>query len=150
MILVFVIIAALAVVVIALVAVGRLAGSLAAQPPTSVYDLAEAVVYVADRLPPEITAELTYSDVERLLRWHLEYLQDLGVARPQGEDRLASGPLVAGENEGLAFVIGRAADAGMEIDDLWVLAVLDAEQAYLGAIGAIGSPLAVPEDPFDG
>ncbi len=69
-------VAAVLVVVIALVAVGREAFTLGAQPKQAHFDLEEAVAFVADRLPDEVTAVLTYDDVRSILRWHLEYLRD--------------------------------------------------------------------------
>ena len=141
MIIVFIVVAALLVLVIGLVAVGQLAGRLAAQPPTSLYDLDEAVEFVADRLPEDVTADLTYDDVRKMLTWHLDYLRDRGIARSQGENELVSGPLVAAEDDALAYVLGRAAEADLEIDDVWVAQVIAGNEAYLEAIGAIGAEL---------
>jgi hypothetical protein len=143
---VLVVLTAVIVVVIALVTIGRLTYRLEEEPPTSVYDLEEAVEFVADRLPDEMTAQLTYDDVRSLLLWHLDYLEDRGVAREYG-DNVTSGPLVAAEDEGLAYVLGRAADADMALDDVWVVRVLDASNAYLEAIGAIGGEVPEPPDP---
>jgi hypothetical protein len=144
---VFIVITALVVLVIGLVAVGRLAGQLAAQPRPAVYDRAEAVEFVADRLPEDVTAQISYEDLERLLQWHLDYLADRGVARDQGDDEVASGPLVAAEDDALAFVIGRAGDGGLIVDDVWVARVIEGNEAYLEAIGAIGTELSLPADP---
>ena len=147
MIVVFIILSAVAVLVIGLIAVGRLAGQLAEQPRPAVYDRAEAVDFVADRLPDDVTAQLTYDELAQLLQWHLDYLEELGVARAQGVDSVASGPLVAAEDDALAFVIGRATDAGLAIDDVTVVQVIEGNEKYLEAIGAIGSQLPMPEDP---
>jgi hypothetical protein len=146
-IIVFIIVTALVVLVVGLVAVGRLAGQLAAQPRPAVYDRAEAVEFVADRLPDDVTAQISYEDLERLLQWHLDYLADRGVAREQGDNEVASGPLVAAEDDALASVIGRCGDEGLEVDDVWVAQVIEGNEAYLAAIGAIGSELAMPPDP---
>jgi hypothetical protein len=143
---VFIVLTVVAVVVIGLVALGRLTYRLEEEPPTSVYDLEEAVEFVADRLPDQITAELSYDDVRTLLLWHLDYLEDRGVARESG-DNVTSGPLVAAEDDALAYVLGKATDAGMTLDDTWVVQVLDASNDYLEAIGAIGGRLPEPPDP---
>ena len=147
MIVVFIILSALAVVAIGLVAVGRLAGQLAEQPRPAVYDRAEAVDFVADRLPDDVTAQLTYDELAQLLQWHLDYLEELGVARAQGVENVANGPLVAAEDDALAFVIGRATDAGLAVDDVTVVQVIEGNEKYLEAIGAIGTQLPMPEDP---
>ena len=144
---VFAVLAAVIVVVIALVTVGRITGELVDAAPTSIYDLDEAVQFVADRLPDEVTAQLSFDDVRALLVWHIEYLEDRGVARRQGVNELAAGPLVAAENDAVAYVLGRAAVVGMELSDVWVVQVLDADAAYLEAIGAIGPQLPMPPDP---
>ena len=147
MIVVFIILSAVAVLVIGLLAVGRLAGQLAEQPRPAVYDRAEAVDFVADRLPDDVTAQLTYDELAQLLQWHLDYLEELGVARAQGVDSVASGPLVAAEDDALAFVIGKATEAGLDVDDVVVVQVIEGNEKYLEAIGAIGSQLPMPEDP---
>ncbi len=147
MIVVFIVLSAVAVVVIGLVAVGRLAGQLAEQPRPALYDRAEAVDFVADRLPDDVTAELSYDELAQLLQWHLDYLEERGVARAQGVDNVASGPLVAAEDDALAYVIGKATDAGLNVDDVVVVNVIEGNEAYLAAIGAIGSELPMPQDP---
>ena len=146
MIVVFIVLAAFAVVAIGLVAVGRLAGQLAEQPRPAVYDRAEAVDFVADRLPDDVTAQLTYDELAQLLQWHLDYLEELGVARAQGVENVANGPLVAAEDDALAFVIGRATDAGLAVDDVTVVQVIEGNEKYIEAIGAIGNQLPMPED----
>ena len=134
------------VVAIALVAVGRVTWRLEAQAPPAVYAVDEAVDFVADRLPDDVTAALSFDDVREILQWHIEYLADRGVAVGKGDDRLVAGPLVAAEDDALAYVLGRAAEADMEVDDVWVVQVLDANEAYLRAIGAIG-PEITPDNP---
>ena len=151
LIIVFVVLAAAVVVAIGLVTIGRLTGELVDAAPTSIYDLDEAVEFVADRLPEDVTAQLSFDDVKALLGWHIEYLEDRGVARRQGIDELVAGPLVAGEDDAVAYVLGRAADAGLRIDDVWVVQVLDGDAAYLEAIGAIGPELPpAPDRPDTG
>ena len=125
MIVVFIILSAFAVVAIGLIAVGRLAGQLAEQPRPAVYDRAEAVDFVADRLPDDVTAQLTYDELAQLLQWHLDYLAELGVARAQGVEHVANGPLMAAEDDALAFVIGRATDAGLDVEDVTVVQVIE-------------------------
>ncbi len=147
MIVVFIVLAVLAVLVIGLVAVGRLAGQLSEQPRPAVYDRAEAVDFVADRLSDEVTAQLSYEELAQLLQWHLDYLEERGVARAQGVEHVASGPLVAAEDDALAYVLGRATDDGLDVDDVSVVEVIGANESYLEAIGAIGSALPMPEDP---
>ena len=128
--------AAIAVLVIALVAVGREAFTMSAQPKQALFDLEEAVEFVADRLPDEVTAVISYDDVRSILRWHLEYLRDRGV--PARRDQTEGGPVVVEDDEGVAWVLGKADEAGLGVTDTEVAIVLDVELAYFEAIGAIG------------
>jgi len=145
-VIVFVILIVLVVVAIALVAIGRVVGTLGEQVAPSVYSVDEATEYVADRLPDEVTAQLSFDDVREILQWHIEYLADRGIAAGLYDDRAVAGPLVAAEDDALAYVLGRAADVDMEVDDVWVVQVLDANESYLGAIGAIGSEIDGDDD----
>jgi hypothetical protein len=147
-VIVFIVITAVLVVALALVAVGRVTWRLQDQAPPAVYSVDEAVDFVADRLPDEVTAQLSFDDVREILQWHVEYLADRGVAVGKGDDRLVAGPLVAAEDDALAYVLGKAADANIEADDVWVVQVLDANEEYLRAIGAIGEAIA-PAEPTD-
>jgi hypothetical protein len=142
----FIVAAAVAVLVIALVAVGREALTLGVLPKQALFDLDEAVDYVADRLPVPVAARLSYDDVRRLLGWHIEYLRDQGV--PRTRETAARGdaiPVVIDEDEPVAYLLMRAEAAGLDADADDVVAVLDAEAAYFTAIGAIG-----PEAEADG
>lgn len=149
MLIVFVVVTALAVVAIGLIAVGAVTSRLAEEPRRSVFDLDEAVQYVADRLPPDVTAVLSFDDVAAIVAWHLDYLENKGVAGRSDHDleELPTGPTVTDDDESVAYVIGRANDAGMELQDVHVFEVLEAEQDYLRAIGAIGGEVPSPIDP---
>ncbi|MEZ5143564.1 MAG: hypothetical protein R2726_13755 [Acidimicrobiales bacterium] len=144
-------VAVVAVVVIGLVAVGKVTAELAAQPPRSVFELEDAVTWVADELPSDVQARLSYRDVQLVLECYLDYMEMKGVAF-EGEDAGGpSGPLVADDDEGLAFVIGRVADLGLDdVGDVDVAEVLTATEAYLAEIGAIGGRVPGPEDPLPG
>lgn len=138
----FIVLGAIAVVVIALVVVGRVTAELAARPPVSTIDLDEAVLWVGDRLPSATTAEVSYDDVRVVLGWYLDYLTDKGVARSDDAGPLTSGPMVADEDEALAYVLGRLAAAGDDapaLTDAQVVEICDAQRGYLVAIGAVRS-----------
>ena len=145
MLVVLIVIAALIVVVVALVAVGGLTGSLAGRPRTSVYDRAEAVEFVADRLPDDVTAQLTFDELAQLLQFHLDYLAARGVARAQGDPDPDDVLLVAAEDDAMAFVIGRASEASLDVDDVTVVQVIEGNEEYLRAIGAYGPRLDQPD-----
>ena len=44
-------------------------------------------------------------------------------------------------------MIGQAAEAGLDLDDVQIAAVLETERDYLEAIGAIGPQVADPTEP---
>jgi hypothetical protein len=148
---VFVVVAVLAVVAIGLVAVGAVTSRLSDQPKRSVFDLEEAVAYIADRLPGEATAQLSYEDVAVIVGCHLDYLETKGVAGESDHDLedLPVGPIVTDDDEGVAYVIGRANERGLAVDDVHVFQVLDVELQYLRAIGAVGGEVPTPLDPGD-
>jgi hypothetical protein len=138
-------ITAVLVFVIAAVTIGRVVGRLSVEPPVSVFDEDEAVEWIADRLPFEVAAALSHDDVRHLVLWHLEYFASEGVATETAFAELPDAVVVV-DDESLAYVLGRATEAGLEVDDVQVVAVLEVEQAYLEAIGAIGPP-AGPDRP---
>ena len=151
MTLVFVVLTALVVAAIGLVIVGRVTAKLAQAPPPSLFVLEEAVNFIGDELPYEAAAQLSYDDVRALVTFHVDYLESRGVAADLGEAIEAtspgSGPLVAEDDEGVAYVIGKAAEAGLDVTDVQVVQVLTAEMAYLDAIGALGTEVEPPRDP---
>ncbi|MEI7592001.1 MAG: hypothetical protein WCK41_02135 [Actinomycetes bacterium] len=124
---------------IAVVAVGAVVSRLSVQAPVSVFDEDEAVDWIADRLPFEVASQLSPDDVRSILIWHLDYLEQLGAATESGYATPDSALVV--DDDGLAYVLGQATDAGLDVEDVHVVAVLEAEQGYLEAIGAIGPPV---------
>ena len=143
------VVAGLVILLIAVVAIGREAFTLGHQAQQAHFDLDEAVDFVAERLPDDVTARLSYDDVRSILRWHIEYLRDRGV--PHRRDLTKGGPVVVEDDEGIAFVLMRADADGLETTDRDVAIVLAAELAYFDAIGAIGPEVADPMalDPGD-
>ncbi len=131
---------------IAAIAIGRVVGETVTTPRVSVFDLAEATEYVAERLPFEQRATLTYDDVRSILGWHLDYLEARGVAFERDPGATSEpGVEVIDDDRALAWVLGKVAEAGLEVSDADVATVLDEEARYLRAIGAIGGPVPEPE-----
>ena len=143
MIVLLVILAVVAVAAIALVAVGREAFTMASQPKQALFDVDEAVDFVADSIPDEISARITYDDVRAVVRWHLEHLASVGTPANRweaGRSRL----VVVDDEEGAEVLMTRAIAAGLDLSPDDVAAVLAAELAYFEAIGAIGPPVPEP------
>ncbi|MBV6510255.1 MAG: hypothetical protein JJLCMIEE_03386 [Acidimicrobiales bacterium] len=138
--------ASLLVFVLAAVAVGRVSLQLAQRARRSVYDLDEAVQFVADALPFEVSSQISYDDVRQILLWHVEYLQAKGVADYGSEPAEPERLVVVPDHEPVAYVLGRVSEHGLDVSDEDVLAVLDAETEYYRAIGAIGGPVSGPPE----
>jgi hypothetical protein len=138
------VIAVVVVFAIAAVVIGREARRLDAVPPRSVFDIDQAVAWVADHLPFEVSAELSYDDVRKIIDWNLEYFRSKG-ASGNGSRPRPEGPVVVGGAETVDWVLARAQELGSHYKAEHVHAVLDAQMSYLEAIGAIG-PEAPRED----
>jgi hypothetical protein len=145
---VFAVLAAVAVFVIAAVVVGREAHRLDAVAPRVVYQVDEAVEFVSDRLPEASQARLTPAEVEQLLVLHLRWLDAKGLLPADVVDRpqhIAT-PTVISEDTLIGYLLGEAEAAGVElVDDVDAVAVVEAHLEYLGAIGAVGPPADDPE-----
>ncbi|WP_419926559.1 hypothetical protein [Candidatus Poriferisocius sp.] len=127
-------------------AVMRASSRLAHTRARAVYDLLEAVGFVAERLPESLSAKLSYDDVEAVLLWRLDLLRlrgsatygraDVSAAAAEGRD----GHTVTSDDDSVDYVLAKAAESGRDIDALDVVVVLDLEGRYLEAIGALGPP----------
>ena len=145
--LVFALIAAALVFAIAAGTVGREAHRLDAVAPRAVYQLDEAVDFVADRLPAASQARLTPGEVDELLRAHLRWMHDNGLqpdkavdARQNSDERV-----VISDDALVAYLLSEAERVGVELlDDVDAVNVVDAHLAYFEAIGAVG-----PQAPLD-
>jgi hypothetical protein len=140
----FVVIAAVAVFAIAAATVGRETFRLGHQPPPTILDVNEAVTRVADALPGEAQARLTYDEVRRLILAELDHLEDKGLLARAGRDvELADGStpdVVVADDDAVAVVLGRAEEEGIKVSDEDVFCVVAALHAYLEDIGAVGPP----------
>ena len=133
MVVVLVVIAAVAVVVIGLLFVGWAVGRTAAMPDQIVVDAHEAIEFCAEALPVEVTSQLSYDELRRLLRVHLEWIQAYHWA-PEGDP---SGPIVFEEHDALDYVMERADILALPVTREQAAAVIEAHDAYLQVVGAI-------------
>lgn len=149
MFVVAVVLGVLVVLVVALVAVGREAFTLGAQPRQALFDLDEAVDFVADQIPVEVSGRITYDDVRALVRFHLEHLAALGA--PAERWNAGAGRIViVDDEEGAEVLMTRAIESGLDLIADDVAAVLAAELAYFEAIGAVGPPVPEPLELLEG
>jgi hypothetical protein len=129
-----VVLAAAAVFVIAALLIGREARRLDDEAPRPVFDVEEAVAWIADRLPPGTTARLTPTELRQVLEWSLEAL-----ASPSGPIEPGEPETVVEDDDAVAYVLARAAADGVVVEEIDVREVLTAQTAYLEAIGAVRS-----------
>ena len=115
--------------------VGREASRLAAAPPRPVFDMDEAVVWIADRLPASVSAQLSHADVRQILLWSVEHLRLVAL-----QERVAE------EGETFGFVVDRATESGADWSAVEVKAVLDGQSEYLQVIGAAGPVPSLPPE----
>lgn len=137
----FIVLSALTVFVIAAVTVGREARRLDAMPPRAVYEIETAVSYVAERLPDATQARLTLAELEQLLVFHLNWLNARGLQPDKAVDHRQDidDEVVVEADTLTAYLLGEAETAGVEVlDDVDVVNVVDAHLDYFEAIGAVG------------
>jgi PhoPQ-activated pathogenicity-related protein len=137
----FAIVSALAVFVIAAVVVGREAQRLDMVAPRVIYDIEQAADYVARSLPSNTQARLTMDEVRQLLLAHLSWMNDKGLTPLDVTDRVQSIsiPVVVDEDTLAAYLLKEASRRGVEIlNDVDVVHVADAHMGYFAAIGAVG------------
>ena len=128
-------------------AIGREAHRLDSIAPRAVYELDEAVDFVADRLPPESQARLTPAEVETLLVAHVNWMHDHGLQPDRAVDARQSDTdeVVVSEDALVAHLLAVADASDVELlDDVDAVNVVDAHLAYFEAIGAVG-----PQAPLD-
>lgn len=127
--------------------IGREARRLDAVAPRAVYEVEQAVEYVADRLPTEAQSRLTYEELEQLLTFHLRWLHAKGLQPDRVVDRRQdiTLPVIIEETTEVAYLLGEADRAGLDVDDADVAHVVTAHTAYFDAIGAVGPRASDPE-----
>lgn len=144
---VFVVVAAVLVFAIAAGTVGREAHRLDAIAPRAVYQLDEAVDFVADRIPAASQARLTPAEVETLLIAHLRWMHENGLQPDKAVDakQVIDDQVVVTEDALVAYLLAESEAGDVDLlDDVDAVNVVEAHLAYFEAIGAVG-----PQAPLD-
>ena len=139
--LVFAIVSAVGVFVIAAVTIGREARRLDAVAPRAVWQLEEALDFVSAALPPQTQSRLTPDELRELLRAHIAWMHERGLQPENVTDRPQdiAEPVVVDDLTLAAHLLAEAERRGVAIlDDVDVVHVVDAHVAYFEAIGAVG------------
>ena len=135
------IIAAVLVFAIAAVIIGREARRLDSVAPRAVYELEQATQFVADNLPSETQARLTFAELRKLLVFHMRWLHNKGLQPAGVVDRRQDivDEVVIDEQTLTAYLLDAAEKNNIEIlDDVDAVYVVKAHLKYFDAIGAIG------------
>ena len=129
-----IVLAVVLVTVIAFYAVGREVVLLESRVQPAVFELEEAIVYIADRLPPDVQARISHDDV----RWVL--MADADELEAATAEEVAKGDAdeVVDEDDAIALIIHWAEVERPDLTDVDIAAILAARLDYLEAIGAIG------------
>ena len=138
---VFIAAAAVCVLAIAAIVIGREARRLDAVAPRAVYDLDQAADFVADRLPEVTQARLTPDELQAMLALHMRWLHAQGLQPDRAVDRRQdiAELLLISEDQLSAYLLSEAEKSGVELlDDVDVVHVVRAHLAYFDAIGAVG------------
>ena len=136
-----IVIAAALVFAIAAAFIGREARRLDSVAPRAVYELEQATQFVADNLPSEAQARLTYAELRKLLVFHMRWLHDQGLQPSGVVDRRQDivDEVVIDEQTLTAYLLDAAEKNNIEIlDDVDAVHVVKAHLKYFDAIGAIG------------
>jgi hypothetical protein len=138
---VFIAAAAVCVLGIAAIVIGREARRLDAVAPRAVYDLDQAADFVADRLPEVTQARLTPDELQAMLALHMRWLHAQGLQPDRAVDKRQdiAELLLISEDQLSAYLLSEAEKSGVELlDDVDVVHVVRAHLAYFDAIGAVG------------
>lgn len=144
MVIALIVVAAVAIVVIAFFAVGHAVGVTEQMPAQIVVDVHEAIEFCAEALPNEVTATVSYDELRRLLRLHLEWIQFYHWA----PETTSSGPIVFEQFDALDYVMERVEVTNLEISREHAGAIIQAHSDYLQVMGAIhlDDPVKVEQD----
>jgi hypothetical protein len=137
----FVIASVVGVFVIAAVVIGREARRLDAVAPRAVYELDDAVAFVAARIPADSQARLTFDEVRQLLVAHMRWLHARGLQPGDVIDRRQDigDEVVVNEETLTAWLLGEAERLSIDlVDDVDAVHVVQAHLAYFDEIGAVG------------
>ena len=118
MIALFWVLCALVSFVIAALAVGSVTGVQAQRPLRAVYVVEDAVTYVADHLPDDVSAQVSYDDVRAVVDAQIGYLGRRGLASGRTFDTVADDLVVVDEDEPLAWVLGELEDRELTDDQV--------------------------------
>ena len=143
MIWLFILLGIFLVVAIALAFIGSTTRRLEQNAFPVVFELEDAVDWIAEQLPVEAASQLTHDEVGTIARWWLEYFDQNGLATNHGLD-LGDQALsdetkekVIEIDDAVDFVVERSLNEEQPLDSVAVVVVVDLLRIYLTEMGAI-------------
>ncbi len=143
---IFLVVGFLAVFAIAAITIGRETHRLDAVTPVPTVDINDAVEWISEELPDDVSAQMSYEDVRDILMWHVDEMQSMGVISSGGAGGDA---IVVDEHWSVDAIAHRGLAEGRVFAEGHIKAVLDAELKYFDAIGAVGPRADSPEPDMD-
>lgn len=131
------------VVAIALAFIGSTTRRLEQNAFPVVFELEDAVDWIAEQLPVEAASQLTHDEVGTIARWWLEYFDQNGLATNHGlelGDQALSDETkekVIEIDDAVDFVVERSLNEEQPLDSVAVVVVVDLLRIYLTEMGAI-------------
>ncbi len=137
-----ILVAIAAVVAVAVAAVSRVSIELEETIAPALLEVDDAVEAVAEAIPYEVSAVLSHTDVDQIIRWVLDWFDSLGMASDFGEelggDWVEDDEAVGDEISAVDHAVARAVSQRADLDAVHVTVVVDEFLRYLRDIGAIG------------
>ena len=142
MVLIAVIGGSILIVLIAVFAVSRVSVELEGTVAPALLEMEAAVEVVSAAIPFEVSAVVSHDNVETVIRWVLEWFDELGFVSDFGEEMggewVRGERAVADEIGAVDFAVSRGIEEESPIDSLHITVIVDAFVAYLRDIGAVG------------
>ena len=130
------------VVGIALFAVSRVSVELEGTVAPALLEIDDAVEVVGESLPYEVSAVVSHDDVDTVIRWVLDWFDQLGLGSDFGEeiggDWVVEDRVVADEVGAADHAVAQSIAAGSSLDPVHVTVIVDSFITYLRDIGAVG------------
>jgi HJR/Mrr/RecB family endonuclease len=101
---------------------------------------------VGERLSFEATANLSFEEVDQILRFHLNYLHAKGIELNGTALQDDGGAVLVDEDDALGWVMMQAEEYDIDLEETHAVEIVDAQMEYLSGIGAVGRPAPEPAD----
>lgn len=137
-----VVVGVIVVLAVAVGAVNRVSADLAQTVTPALLEIDDAVEAVAESIPFEVSSVLSHDDVDRIIRWVLDWFDEIGLASEFGEELggewVEADRLVVDEIAATNYAVARAIDTRSKFDPVHVTVVVDEFLRWLREIGAVG------------